>query len=219
MRCAIFIAFLSVAAGCSADGDDGRLPPWGESRDAAHEDGSPSTACTAGQQRACSCSTGGTGTQVCLSDGSAFGACTGCGVSDDWCASYIDQICASTCGRTDVGSCGNGKMVDCGGCSNPGSVCIELNHTGTDMCCTPTQESPCTQDVLCGIWPGNCGQSFDCGVCPSGQLCSPAGMCMCYRLEVYDSSYPCDAGLSVYSGTCPNECSINPSNPNLSCCP
>lgn len=227
MRSLVIIAFLLTAAGCSANGDTGPQPriatPEGGAGTSGQGGGSGAT-CVPGEQVSCGCPGGGTGAQVCLSDGSAFGPCEGCdgsggssGSGGTACPYTHDEMCAGSCGTTEtLESCGG--WVECGDCATPG-VCTPLGDAGAHYCCTPMPVSQACVASLCGIHSAGCDQTVDCGPCPHG-ICRDTGQCACVQAYGWDDQ--CTAASlppHAHYGECAGACPPLPNNTGMWCCP
>ena len=62
--------------------------------------GKQSASCVPGEQQACGCSAGGSGTQTCVADGSKFTDCQGCAAGQDMAATAADLATASDMSRS-----------------------------------------------------------------------------------------------------------------------
>ncbi len=100
-----------------------------------------------------------------------------------------------TCGLTADGC---GSVIDCGGCAD-GKVCglLEANQCAgvEDVCVRVSQEVACA-DKQCGVEGDGCGGTYDCGSCPTGQLC---GLVEAYQCATPPSSSSTDCPARITS--------------------
>jgi hypothetical protein len=114
---------------------------------------------------------GGGGTDNSGMGGTSGGLVTG-GTSggDGNCEPTTCEAQSKNCGVI-VDGCGD--TIDCGGCSGD-EVCglLEENVCAStaDVCVPQTQEEAC-EGKQCGLESDGCGNTVDCGTCPSGQGC------------------------------------------------
>jgi len=157
---------------------------------AASATGCDDKSCIPAEQVACACPGGSDGAQVCLEDGSGFGACTGCagsgggGQGGGGQGGDGDGGATSSAGGGPV--CGDGVATppeECDGLDLRGETCATVlgaGATGELACwniCTFYTDACCVPDCAgknCG--PDGCGQT--CGSCAGGESCTD-GLCAC----------------------------------------
>lgn len=235
---------------CSADGshygacDCGASPADGSAPDSTTDGGGragdssaapdTATACTPGAAIACAGSMGCTGSQVCASDGAAFGPCV-CGAQTGD-ASLDSPIEAASDATLDVGpdvETDAGKDSGDGGGAVVGSLCsacpagLAMNYQG--LCevtddpylgcailggaeCLTTHAIPTCNAGQCAI--GSCRQGFaDCdGEAANGceaDLTSPATCGSC--------NTSCAAGQVCLNGACASSCPVGQTDCNGTC--
>lgn len=122
-----------------------------------------SRVCEPGATQDCSCGSGRTGYQTCMSTGEGWGSCQGCGGCTPATCGEMGWECGSgtetDCGTTiNCGSCGSGETCSAGRCT-------------TDPCATHTSCSTCTP-------AGSCGWCQTLGQCMTGSSSGPSfGSC------------------------------------------
>ncbi len=202
-----------------------------------------SRTCTPGQQVSCACAGGASGVQVCASDGSGFGPCTGCtsgsssgsgsGSGSGGCVPLSkSQVCADGgvyCGaHTD----GCGGTVDCGSDCGATSECACNSNAG--YCCLPwgTGWASCTQpgmswggvQPLCGTTKDFCGCATTCPPSCAYGTCQ-SGACTCWRYPGWDANcanykYPPNAVVCSSAGGAPaSGCTDLTGQGEAWCCP
>ncbi len=201
--CSLFvpIAWLVTANGCEmrsgmscrTDSQCGASAVCIEGLCFSNDTGAPSTACDAGQVRACASSLG----EMCLvgelaCDGGTWGACMPSAASSDL------QSCGASCGpcssgadRCEQGICKCGGTAACGAglrCGREACVCDAISCQG---CCDGLACRPIGFPV-CGS-PGGA-----CATCDStvADGCSPSGGCQC------GLGPRCAAGQRCIQGVC-----------------
>jgi hypothetical protein len=197
-------------------------------------DGQTSTGCSTNGKKCCKgqCCTSGqicTGAGCCTPDSHV---CDGkCGTVTNNCGQQIncgtcpavtckdaaceENICKYT-NKADGSSCGSGKKC-CNGtcCTSSSQVCYE------HACCTPNSTST-TCNGKCGTVVNNCGQSVDCGSCPS-ETCKDAScqtnICVytnkadgtsCGSGKKCCAGVCCNSNQSCVHGVCKDKCGSNP---------
>jgi hypothetical protein len=149
------------------------------------------------------------GQQVCTGGaevGGTWGACTGSGAPTS---------CAATSSQCGTISDGCGGVLDCGTCPS-GQSCSSRGPGGPpgNVCgsapCVPTTCAALGDN--CGLAPDNCGNTLNCGACPTGQACGGAGVpnqCGCTPTTCTALGDTCGSvsdgcGGTLHCGSCPN---------------
>jgi hypothetical protein len=188
--------------------------------------GSPmAPACTPNETRACTCTDGRSGTQVCNGLGTGLSSCV-CGGGGGGPTGCETVQCgpstlnpAVNCGTCAAGmTCSNGLCVTARNCS--GRVCGPDGAGGS--CGNCPSGTACTASGQCmSTGPGNCAPGNPMGACPAGQQCLNGACCA----QPCGSSCCNDSAVCVRDSAgnmaCANRCTTTSQCPTMSgrrCC-
>jgi hypothetical protein len=191
---------------------------------ACSQGGGSTRACTPGQQESCACTGTSTGVQVCASDGSGYGACTGCPGSGSSSGGGSGSSSGGSSGSgsgsgsgSSSGSSGGDGGSDGGGvnCSTP--EVVEAGTTSVRSCGCLECSSGCSNATPCG--PAELGTAF----CCADPLWPSSGQCHCagWGCAVMGGECVCSTGSAGAATTCTGSlcCAMGNSSGQCFCFP